>query len=202
MRLWISLAVLLFAGTAAAGEDSWVYFRGRDSLNMSGRASDIERARSELGKEPGQVLWFTRGGADFVVRDRKLLAPLDEPMRRMDELGKKQEILGRHQSTLGARQSLLGAKQSALGERMGALSVERTRASGERARAIDDEIDELRGQMESLGHAQSELGEAQGKLGREQGRLGQEQGKIAQEMEGTLRGIIDRAISSGTAERL
>jgi bla regulator protein blaR1 len=203
MRKLLVIVFILAGSAASAGADeSWVFFAGGDRVTMNGSTDAVERARSELGKDPGRVLWVTRGGKDYAVRDRAALAPLEEPMKRMEELGKKQEILGRHQSTLGTRQSELGVQQSKLGVRMGAASIERSRTNGDKARALDEEIESLRAEMEALGQAQSELGDAQGKLGREQGRLGQEQGRIAHEAEAIVARIADRAIASGVAQRL
>jgi bla regulator protein blaR1 len=205
MRKLLTLALVMALGSVASvasAHENWVFFTSGDKLTMQGSTDDVERARAQLGKDPGRVLWVTRGGKDYVVRDRAALAPLEGPMKRMDELGKKQEILGRHQSTLGAKQSELGARQSKLGVRMGAASVERSRARGERAHELDEEIRGLSAEMEALGQAQSELGEAQSKLGREQGRLGQEQGRIANEADGIVTRIADQTIANGVAQKL
>jgi len=201
MRTLIMLAILLAAGGAVAGE-SWIVFQSADNVSMSGSTRDIERARAHLGKDPGHVLWFTRGGAEYVVRDARLLAQLDGALGRMEELGRKQSILGRHQSALGAKQGVLGERQGNLGQRMGSLNMERTRAGSGRIKAIDDEIARLGAEMEALGEAQSELGDAQGKLGREQGKLGREQQKLAQELEHEVAGVEDGALASGAAQRL
>ena len=202
MRTLIAIALFVCAGPALADE-SWILFHGSsDSVSMHGDTRDIARARARLGKDPGHVLWFTRGGKEYVVKDAKALAPVDDPVRRMEELGRKQSILGRHQSTLGARQSALGDQQGALGERLGTLGTQRARAGGPHARAIDEEIQQLQSEIEALGTAQQELGAAQEKLGREQGRLGKEQEKVSHELEAAIARLEDSALSSGLAQKL
>src|SRR5262249_13597899 len=120
--LVLILAAALAAKTAqAGGGERYIYWKDKDSVNMSGDVRDLERVRAQVGAGP--ALWFTRAGSAYLVRDPKVLARVDELFRPMQELGEKQGILGRHQSNLGARQGELGARQGVLGQRLAHLSM-------------------------------------------------------------------------------
>jgi bla regulator protein blaR1 len=121
---------------------NYILFYDEHRTTMSGDTRDIERAKRF--KRPGEaMLWFRRGGNEYVVRDQALLqqiealwAPVGEIGDRQGALGEKQGELGTKQGELGARQGDFGAEQGRIGAlqgELGALQAElATREAGDR----------------------------------------------------------------------
>ncbi len=174
------------------GEESYVLLSKDGDVEMSGSTSDAGHARELAGG--GSLLWFRRGGREYVVRDPALLAQVDALFAPQRELGKKQGALGAKQGELGARQGALGAKQGALGGRMASLAL--------RGDAAERERDDISRQMEDLGSQQEALGSQQEELGRKQEALGREQERASREAEAKLKPLLDDAIARGVAQEV
>ena len=186
-------------------DDAWIYFRDRRETSMSGSTDDIAVARRyQRGDEP--MLWVRHGGEQWVIRDRDLLARLEEAFAPMRELGAKQAELGARQADLGARQAELGARQAELGGKMAtlggqmaelaaqvaqlgaqqaAISARMYRADDAERTLLESQVRELEraregldGRMEALSDQQGELGRQQSELGSRQGELGERQGEL------------------------
>ncbi len=168
--------------------EPYVFLYGDGSVTMSGSTDEIAKVKRLRGSANEDVLWFRRGGKEYVVRDAALL-------KQAKELSKAQGELGSRQGELGGRQGALGARQGALGAEMGTLASDRARRGDGDDRDLDRREKELSAKMEDLGRQQEELGRQQEALGRQQEELGR---KAEKEMHA----LIDRAIQSGAAQEV
>jgi beta-lactamase regulating signal transducer with metallopeptidase domain len=208
----------------------YVLFIGDDHTTMSGRSGDIGRARRH--RRPGEpMLWFLRGGTEYVVRDPDILAALQaiwEPVgqiggeqgqvgAKQGEIGAKQGEIGARQGTIGAEQGIIGAKQGEIGVRQAALSarglrqgraderdeIERERrALDDEMRKLDAEMRRLDAQMRALDAPMRDLGQDMEVLGREMEVLGRKMEEASRKAEAEMRALIDKAIRSGAAQRV
>jgi hypothetical protein len=208
----------------------YVLFISDDHTTMSGRSGDIKRARRH--RRPGEpMLWFLRGGTEYVVRDPDVLAALQaiwEPVgqigadqgqvgAKQGQIGAKQGEIGAKQGTIGAEQGSIGAKQGEIGARQAALSVRRLRqatpderAEIERERRTLDaemlklelEMQALNQQMRKLEEPMRDLGQDMEALGREMEVLGKKMEEASRKAEAEMRALIDKAIRSGSAQRV
>jgi beta-lactamase regulating signal transducer with metallopeptidase domain len=185
-------------------DESFVLLYGdRDSVTMSGSTDDIRRAKSLRGSSNGDLLWFRRGGKEYVVRDSALLRQVTDLYKPVTELGARQGELGGRQGALGGKQGALGAKQGALGAELGAMAADRARRGDDaadrdlerREKEIDRKMEELSRQMEDLGRQQEELG-------RQQEELGRQQEAASARADKELHELMDRAIRSGAAQEV
>ena len=74
---------------------------------MSGSSDDISRAES-FRKGDEQLLWFRRGGREYIVRDPALLQTLKKFTGRFSEIGGDQAKIGSKQAEIGGRQAEIG----------------------------------------------------------------------------------------------
>ncbi|MEP7009248.1 MAG: M56 family metallopeptidase [Acidobacteriota bacterium] len=185
------------------GDDPFVILHGDDST-MSGSTSDIRRAET-LRKGGEDLVWFRRGGQEYVIRDAATVKAATEAFRPVSELGKKQGELGAQQGKLGAKQGLLGAKQGELGGKQGALGARQAHADRDdekEAAEIEKQMDDLGNQQEELGRQQEELGKQQEKLGDQQEELGRQQEEASHAAELQLKKVTDEAVARGLAEKV
>jgi hypothetical protein len=208
----------------------YVLFISDEHTTMSGRSGDIERARRH--RQPGEaMLWFLRGGTEYVLRDPEVLAALQaiwEPVgqigaeqgqvgAKQGQIGAKQGEIGAKQGTIGAEQGSVGAKQGEIGARQAALSVRRLRQAtpDERAeiererRTLDAEMLKLELEMQALNQQMRKLEEPMRDLGQDMEGLGREMEVLGRKMEEASRKakaemqvLIDKAIRSGAAQRV
>jgi uncharacterized protein involved in exopolysaccharide biosynthesis len=189
-------------------ELNYIYFRDGEHVSMAAATRDIERARKyRQGNEP--LLWFRDGGQEFVLRDAALLKQFDVVWKPVEELGEAQGKLGGQQGELGKQMGELGAQQGLLGTRQGTLSVREATLSireGSEKLTDDDRAQlarqrrELRNQMRALERPMKELGERMNQLGREMDALGRKMDAASRKAETELRGMLRRAVTSGTAK--
>lgn len=184
-------------------DESFVLMYGdRDSVTMSGSTDDIERAKRFRGSAKEGLLWFRRGGKEYVVHDPALLKEVTDLYKPVSELGARQGELGGKQGKLGGRQGALGAQQGALGAEIAALAAESVRRGGDDDRDLERHEKELSEKMEELGRQQEELGRQQEVLGRQQEELGRQQEAASARADKGLHEVIDRAIRSGAAQEV
>ncbi|HZJ66103.1 MAG TPA: hypothetical protein VFD36_21500 [Kofleriaceae bacterium] len=195
-------------------EPNYIYFHDGDRVSMSGDMRDIERARRfRQGNE--LLLWFRDAGQEFVLRDPGLLKQIDVLWKPVEELGDAQGKLGSQMGELGRQMGELGAQQGLLGTRQGALSVREASLSmrensdslsdddraqlARQRRELRHQMRALEKQMRTLERPMKELGERMEVLGREMEALGRKMEVASHKAEGELRGLLRRAVSSGTA---
>jgi beta-lactamase regulating signal transducer with metallopeptidase domain len=193
-----------------------------DSLTMSGSTEDARHAEKLRKQITGDFIWFERDEESYIIRDqatidraRKLWAPEEELGKKQEALGKQQEALGEQQEELGAKMQHLRVKVPDMTAAVDKLRAELKELSAgattEQVGRIEAEIGELQskiGEIQShagdqqakLGDEQGALGEKQGKLGEEQGELGRQQSELAEKAARQMKGLLDEAISKGTAQ--
>jgi beta-lactamase regulating signal transducer with metallopeptidase domain len=122
------------------------HIRSQGSLDME--------AVDTLKKLPdGEVLWFRRGGKDYVVTDPAVLARAHAAWRDADAIGKQMEPLSAQMDVHGKKMDALGAKMEALSAdhkptpRMQAAERE-MRALGRKQRELAREQSLLQDQVE------------------------------------------------------
>ena len=193
-------------------DGEFVLLSADGSSTMMGSTEDVSHARQFLQPGETELLWFRRGGKEYVVHDpqtlraaRALFAPQAELGARQAELGSRQAELGSQQAALGAEQAKLGAQQSKLGAEQARMAGEEARSgkgTGHEQDALGKKQNELGRQQDGLGKKQDALGKQQDELGKQQGELGKQQEKLAQEAETKLRGLLDDAIAKGLAHEV
>jgi bla regulator protein blaR1 len=94
-----------------------------DHIQMSGSRRDIDRAK-QLRRGAERLLWFERDGAEYVLRDPRLIEQAVALWKPVSDLGDAQGELGTRQGMLGTRQGELGTKQGELGTQQGRLGTE------------------------------------------------------------------------------
>jgi beta-lactamase regulating signal transducer with metallopeptidase domain len=204
-------------------EERFVIVSGKsDSYTMSGSRQDILHVEKLKKQISGPFIWFQRDEKSYVIRDQATIdralafwAPEEELGKKQEELGKQQEVLGKQQEALGAKMEQIQVKvpdiTAALDRLKAKLQKLGPTATVDQIGDLQSEIGELQSkigdiqsqagdQQGKLGEEQGKLGEQQGKLGEEQGKLGEEQGKLAEQAARQMKGLLDEAIKSGTAQ--
>lgn len=195
-------------------ELNYVYIHDGDHISMSGDTRDIERAR-RLRQGNEALLWFRDAGQEFVLRDAALLKQIDVLWKPVEELGDAQGKLGSQQGALGQQMGELGAQQGLIGTRQGALSLREASLSmrenrdslsdddraqlARQRRELRHQMRALEKQMRAFERPMKELGDRMEVLGREMEALGRKMEVASHKAEGELRGLLRRAVSSGTA---
>jgi bla regulator protein blaR1 len=196
---------------------NYVYFRDDKRTSMSGKVSDIERAKRH--KQPGErVLWFRDGSHEYVVRDAATFKEVEAIWRLVDEIGDAQGKLGnqmgelgRKMGDLGSQQGLLGTRQGTLATREATLSLRESNSSLNDAKradlarqraALQQQMRELERQMRELEKPMRELEARMEPLSREMEALGKKMDVAASKAKGEMRALLRRAIASGVAKQV
>lgn len=203
--------------TIGDGDLTYVHFRDDKHTSMSGKLSDIERARRH--KQPNeQVLWFRDQGREYVIRDPATLKEAEAVWRPVNEIGAAQGKLGHQLGELGRKLGQLGSQQGLLGTRQGTLATreatlslresnsslsdaQRTELARQRA-ALQQQARELDKQMRGLEKQTKELETRMEPLSREMEVLGKKMEAAAPRAQGELRGLFQRSIASGIAKQV
>ena len=181
--------------------EPYVFLSGDGSITMSGSSDEVGKVKQLQGSSKGGLLWFRRGGKEYVIRDAALLKQAKELFKAQAELGARQGELGGRQGALGAKQGELGAKQGSLGAEMGTLGAARVRRGSDADdRDLDRREKEISARMEDLGRQQEALGRQQEELGRQQETLGRQQEELSRKAEKEMHDLMDRAVQSGAAQ--
>ncbi len=184
-------------------DESFVlFYGGRDSVTMSGSTDDVGKAKSLRGSSKGDLLWFRRGGKEYVIRDSALLRQVQDLYKPVSELGARQGELGGRQGALGGKQGALGARQGALGAELGAIAADRARRGDADDRDLERREKEINRKMEDLSRQMEDLGRQQEELGRQQEELGRQQEAASARADKELHELMDRAIRSGAAQEV
>jgi bla regulator protein BlaR1 len=211
--------------------DRFIVLRS-DSDDAIWHGSSRDHARAKRHQKAGEpLLWFMRGGEEFVVRDRGIVDEAEaiwEPVGRlggeMGELGGKLGALGGRQGDFGAKQGALGgevgrlgARQAALGLQQAALALkqmrqiedeERTEIEREQRelekemRQLSDEMQKLSEQMREFDAPMQDLERDMRPLSKELERLGKEMEGLSHEAEAQMKALIERTLKEGLAERV
>ena len=174
--LFVAAAASVAVAVEPGRLDAWILTRGAHNESMSGSTEDLERVRRLAGN--AQVLWARRGGAEWLVRDPKLVARAQALLVPLDALSKQM-------APLSDRQSVLGKQQAEKGRRMRELSRDPER-NGDAMSALGDEM--------------SALGDKQSAIGREQEAIGAKMEAYAHELEPKLSALVDEARAAGLAQ--
>ena len=191
----------------------FILFREDGSTTMSGQSGDAERARRHRrAGEP--MLWFRYGGQEYVVRDRGVLAQVEEAWEPVARVGEEQGRIGAQQAEVGAQQATIGAQQGVIGARLGLLASRQAAGVSEsERREIERERTELGAEMRRLGAEMAVLGQRMREVsapmsdrGDEMAALGREMGVLGDRMRDAVAranaetvALVRRAIESGAA---
>jgi bla regulator protein BlaR1 len=205
----------------AAGDEQRepILYMSGNNVNSIGTGDESTRHIKSLQRKAGggELLWFRRGGKEYLVRDAatlkrvaEIFAPQTELGRQQGELGAKQGALGAQQGELGSRQGKLGAEQGELGAEEARIALDDSRRALEgdepageaRHRELESNMRKLAEQQTELGRQQEELGRQQETLGEQQQKLGKLQQRASREAEAKLRILIDQALASGLAQEI
>jgi hypothetical protein len=187
-------------------EFSYAVIGPGQSTHVGSNSRDWDEIR-RLIDDDREIVWFSLGGRDYVIRRPEWVARAREIVKPMEELGGRQGKLGAQQGYLGAQQAAIGAKQARLGARQGVLSTRLARlslrgADEEDREAIERELEQLSRRMEALAGDQQPLARQQEELGRRQAALGHEMERLSKRVGVDMRELADEAMAKGAAERL
>jgi hypothetical protein len=163
-----------------AASDPWVFVRDAQRTNMSGSLRDLEKAMKYQKKFGGGYLWFRHDGAEYVIRDGKLVKQIDEAVR-------PGEPTAEAEAELDLRQQQIEKQQARLEQHEEELEQYESDDPG-LARAKRD-----------VRRAQAELEEAQKKLSLAQEKLDGENERLSRQTEDKMALLIDRALHDGLA---
>ena len=206
--------------------EGWALMSPGDNVWMSNGHMDRDRVQA-LRRDDEPLVWFSRDGREYVIRDRATIARLESLLEPQMELGRRQGELGGRQGEVGGRQGELGRQQGELGRQQGELGARQAELAAEQAalgwsddsaerdelrerrRALSERMRELGERQRELGQRQRELAERQRAMGSEQREwgerqraLGHQQREAAEEARPKIRALFDRAIADGTAEAI
>lgn len=186
--------------------EAFVLMDGDDNL-VDASVADLKQARRDAGNGE-RALWVRRGQARYLIRDPAVIGALARSQAEVAALGNAQAELGDRQSAFGEQMAKLsmqvtadvmadvdvaGIAQAAGRQATMDAAAEANQAARQArtatARAVDAQ------QMARMAREQAELG-------REQARLAQQQSVASARAARQVRAAIDKALSSGKAERL
>jgi len=193
-----------------------------DSFTMSGDTEDIAHVKELRKKIPGDFIWFQKDEKSYIIRDQATIDSAKQFWAPQEELGKKQEELGKQQEVLGKQQEELGKKMEQVRVNVPDMTAQLDKLRAELKKLSEggtqEQLGDLQGEMGDLqsklgelqsqaGEKQSELGEKMGELGRQQGKLGEQQGllgerqgELARQAALQMKELLNKALSSGTAQ--
>jgi bla regulator protein BlaR1 len=205
---------------------NYVLFLDSGGTMMSGSSADVSRAKS-FRKGNEKMLWFRRGGREYVVRDPAFLEQVQEVYKPLQEIGGKQAEIGAKQAAIGGRQAEIGKKQAAIGSKQAEIGARQARigarqaefaaqqAANEKAEKdeleskrrqlefevqdLDRELHELSGQMQELNSPMKELSKEMNSLSEEMNVLNRRMREASAKAEVEMSALLDRAISSRAA---
>jgi len=194
---------------------TYVHFLDDKTTSMSGKLSDIDRARRF--KQPNErIMWFRDGGREYVIRDPATLKEIEVIWRPVKEIGDAQGKLGKQMGELGRKMGELGSQQGLLGTRQGTMSTrqatlsmrESNRSLSDAQRAdlarqrgvLQDQMRALEQQMRALEAPMKELEARMQPLNREMEVFSKKMEPAARKAKGELRALFQRTIASGIAK--
>lgn len=201
---------------------------GTDSVTINGSNDDLATVK-RLRKTKEPLLWFRRGDAAYVIRDKNLLtranniyAPVTELARAQGRLAGQQGGLAGRQAGLAARDASLAREQAGLARRQAHLaeqvaavarSADGQPATNARRAALDAQqremdaaqarLEQRHAAMESeLAGQRNALESRQADIEKQQQQLEQQQQRAASAAEQAMSQLLDEAIAKGLAQRI
>jgi len=194
---WTSLALLAAISlqaqppaAAPSGGGAYVLFLENGVTLGNGTPGESARAKALRAGPQEQLLWFQRGGKEYVLRDAATL-------QQIKALFEPQQKLAGEQAALGAKQAEQGKKQAEVGAKIAKVAAEQALLAGQGENSAD-----LEARMQELEREQEEIAKPLKALGRQQEELGQKQKEAGQEAEKQLKVLSDQAIASGLAQEV
>jgi hypothetical protein len=209
---------------------NFVLFFDEDNTTRSGSVPrDIDRAKS-FRRPGEPMLWFRMAGREYFVRDPQVLREIEKTWELPNEIGARQGMVGGKQGEIGARQGeigtrqgrvgieqgIIGTKQGIIGARQGELAARESSRSlteaqrkeiekerrelDEQMRELDREMRKLDTRMRELDRPMGDLNEQMKELDKEMSALNLRMKEAMKRAEEEMRGILQRAISSGAAQ--
>lgn len=184
-----------------AEEHGFALLDGDHSITVSSTSDLREAQAARRGDAP--VLWFRRGDARYVIRDRATIDAIRDAYTEVTALGAAQGELGARQGALGGQQGVLGARQAEIGVQ----AARRALANVDVQAQVDANVtaalqtrqvamqEETRDEMQRLAREQVALA-------REQTALASRQQTATTRAERNARALMEAAIRNGLSERL
>ena len=212
------------------GQLNYVLFTDGNEITMSGSSSDVEHART-VRRSTEPMLWFRFDGREYVVRDPALLRQVQTTWAGVMALGNDQGKLGAEQGALGARQGALGGSQGEIGAEQGRIGARQAEIAARQAalaarewtastaaerdaltlsrrqieqqlQALDRDMRGLDVKMREFERPMQELSVQMDALSSRMRLLDGGMQEATTKAEADMRALIERAISSGAAERI
>ncbi len=209
-------------------ETAFVLFIGEHQTTMSGSTDDMAHAR-RLRRDGAPMLWFRRGGTEYVVRDQAVLRQVQDLWQRVSEIGNEQGRIGEKQGAIGTAQGALGTRQGAIGAEQGILGAQQAMLAERQARvamresladtpaertALRQEHDALEAQLHDMDRRMNalepklrelerpmqDLSDQMNALSAQMDALSRKMNDASEEANAAMRDLIDRVIASGIAQ--
>jgi len=180
----LALVGLISTGALAADQDAFLVV-SRGAAVGYGTVGGGEK--SNFGSD---CIRARISGTEYVIQDAKTV-------REAWELLEPQRQIAAQQAELGARQAQLGHQQAQLGQEQAAIGVEQAQ------RALRGEEEPgLEQRQRDLEKQQHELEKQQHEFEKQQEALENQHDPMEANMRSRLRGLVERAIASGLAQKV
>ena len=186
-------------GTARKNRDrdSYVFMHGNQWMSTNIDLSEMRQLR-RVGS--GDLLWFRRGGKEYVIQDKVLLQEakgLFAPLRALDP---EREEIHQRERALDRQEEELDREEEAIDEIRDRLS-DVDDDEGETPRLVsDEELRDLERRSRELEDRKRPLREEQRKIEELERAFDRKEDELEKKAETALWKLIDRAISSGMAQ--
>lgn len=196
-----------------------------DSITMNGDTDDLKIAKRLRSSPSESMLWFRRGKAAYVVRDRDFIqrakaayAPTKEMAQRQGELaGRQGELTGRQGGlaarigALSGRRVELDARRMAINQERQSLALARQASAGAsvdaqnaaidgRLSGIDSQLRDLDRQQADINREQSDLNRQQADLSRQQAEMSMRQREMTLRVDVQMDKLLNEALAKGIAQ--
>lgn len=190
MRRALFALSLLLAVTASALDFTYV-MTGDGNAIISGGNLDVDRVISLGGRLGNRVIWARIDGEQYLIRDAATYAQARAAFRDADALHAETQALRDRMDPLEERERKLERQIDRIGDDLSDRPEDFTAAE---RRQMKQRLEELERQ---IGPVQEELR----KLEDEEERIDEREEVLVDAAEKKLRQIIERAISSGVAQK-
>jgi flagellar motility protein MotE (MotC chaperone) len=186
-------AVAALSGTAAE-HFTYVYSRNSHWTIVNGGAN-FEMLAGMKSRWGTPFLWFQSQGKSFVIRDAATLAEIDRLFATLDVAQPQYDALRRRMQPLEEQEQELDRKIEVLEDQLDALEDRRDEAAQTSQLNIETKMRDLEVSMRSL-ESKMRIIEA------EEEKLDRQRDKLEREAERKLIPLVEKAISTGIAQRV
>lgn len=190
----LALAATLTLSGTAADRFTYIYSRGNDMTIVNGAANFDMLARMK-GQWGTPFLWFESAGKSYVIRDAATLNEVNRLFATLDVTKPQYESLRRRMEPLEEQEQELDRKIDALEDQLDALEDREDEAARTSMRNVESKLRDLEVSMRAI-ESKMRVLEA------EEEQLDEHHDKLEREAERQLVPLLEKAITTGAAQRV